>query len=155
MTGGTIASGTNLDDLADFRPGLRAAQEHRVIHPFVTARIDKAGVRALARALGLDGLSELAAQPCLASRVETGLRVEPDALALIDRVETALRARLGAGAVIRLRLTAQGAILEHGEDCPDAAALAGAATACLAAGLAWLGHRPYRRGAAFLHGAAT
>lgn len=155
MTDGTIASGTNLDDLSDFRPGLRAAQEHGVIHPFVTARIDKAGVRALARAFGLDGLSELAAQPCLASRVETGLRVEPAALALIDRAEAALRARLGAGAVIRLRLTAQGAILEHGGDCPDAAALAETAAACRAAGLVWLGHRPYRRGAAFLHGAAT
>ena len=43
----TIASGTNRDDLDDFRPGLRAAAERDVVHPYVEAGIDKArGVRA-------------------------------------------------------------------------------------------------------------
>lgn len=84
---GQIASGTNCDDLVDFRPGLRAAAERKVRHPYVEAGIDKRGVRALAAEMGLSDLAELPAQPCLASRVETGLPIEPADLALIDAVE--------------------------------------------------------------------
>ena len=40
---GTIASGANLGDLGDFRPGLTAAAERSVIHPFVEAGIGKPG----------------------------------------------------------------------------------------------------------------
>ena len=50
-TGDTIASGTNRDDLGDYRPGLRAAAEHDVVHPYVEAGIGKDDVYALARAL--------------------------------------------------------------------------------------------------------
>ena len=42
VTEGTVASGTNLDDLGDYRPGLKAAAERGVVHPFVEAGIDKA-----------------------------------------------------------------------------------------------------------------
>ncbi len=90
-----IASGTNRDDLDDFRPGLRAAAERDVVHPYVEAGIDKADVYALAASLGLDDLERLPAQPCLASRVETGIAIAPDDLAFIDAVETRLAARLG------------------------------------------------------------
>ena len=78
LVGGMIASGTNADDLSDFRPGLRAAGERGVIHPFVEAHIDKAAIRELARAMGLEDIADLPAQPCLASRVETGLRKRID-----------------------------------------------------------------------------
>ncbi len=44
----TILSGTNLDDLGDYRPGLEAARDHAVRHPFVEAAVDKRAVRALA-----------------------------------------------------------------------------------------------------------
>ena len=70
---GVLVSGTNLDDLGDYRPGLEAAKRHGVRHPYVEAEIDKAGVRALARHLGLGALAELPAAPCLSSRVETGI----------------------------------------------------------------------------------
>ena len=52
-TDATLLSGTNLDDLGDWRPGLKAAEEHGVRHPFVEAGIDKAGVRAIAASAGL------------------------------------------------------------------------------------------------------
>ncbi len=94
--GDVVAAGTNTDDLSDYRPGLIAADEHNVLHPFVDAQMAKSDVRALARVLGLGDLAELPAAPCLASRIETGLRVEPDELATIDRVETLLRAELGS-----------------------------------------------------------
>ncbi len=46
-----ILSGTNLDDLDDFRPGLIAAKQHGVHHPYVTAKIDKTAIRNIARHL--------------------------------------------------------------------------------------------------------
>ena len=52
-TGDTIASGTNVDDLGDYRPGLRAAAERGIVHPDVDAALAKADVYALARHLGL------------------------------------------------------------------------------------------------------
>jgi uncharacterized protein len=155
LVGGMIASGTNADDLSDFRPGLRAAGERGVIHPFVEAHIDKAAIRELARAMGLEDIADLPAQPCLASRVETGLRVEPADMALIDRVETGLRAKLGFGAVIRLRLTQQGAILELGKPDLSADLMAEVAALCTSSGKPFLGIRPYRQGAAFLREASS
>ncbi|HEX6112909.1 MAG TPA: hypothetical protein VFZ10_11400, partial [Geminicoccaceae bacterium] len=86
-TKATILSGTNLDDLGDWRPGLRAAEQHDVRHPYVEAGIDKAGVRALAHGLGLDDLAELPAAPCLSSRLATGIRVTADRLRLVHAVE--------------------------------------------------------------------
>ena len=47
--------GTNLDDLADFRPGLAALREQGVESPLLAARLGKTAIRALSRGLGLDG----------------------------------------------------------------------------------------------------
>ena len=105
--------------------------------------------------MGLEDIADLPAQPCLASRVETGLRVEPADMALIDRVETGLRAKLGSGAVIRLRLTQQGAILELGKPDLRADLMAEVAALCAASGKPFLGMRPYRQGAAFLREASS
>lgn len=149
---GVIASGTNLDDLGDFRPGLKAAQERRVVHPFVEARIDKAHIRALARWHGLTDIAELPAQPCLASRVETGIRIEADDLAFIDAVERHIRAHVSGPANVRCRLTRQGVVLEiggHGDaDLAQLAALAG--PFCEQTGRTFAGVRSYRQGSAFL-----
>ncbi|HEX6142363.1 MAG TPA: hypothetical protein VFZ01_06575 [Geminicoccaceae bacterium] len=86
-TSAMICSGTNTDDLGDYRPGLQAAAAHRVRHPYVEAGIDKAAVRRMARVLGLDDLAELPAAPCLSSRLETGIRVSAARLRLVHRVE--------------------------------------------------------------------
>jgi uncharacterized protein len=69
-TTATLASGTNLDDLGDYRPGLEAAREHGVRHPYVEARMDKKAVRALAQTMGLHDLAGLTAAPCLVHAVE-------------------------------------------------------------------------------------
>lgn len=153
---GTLVSGTNLDDLGDWRPGLRAAADHGVRHPYVEAGIDKAGVRAIARDRGLDDLAELPAAPCLSSRVETGIRVEPETLAAIDRVETALRERL-APETVRCRVRAAGVSVEL--DAASFAALDAPALDALRAEVATrfggiapatVSVGPYRRGSAFL-----
>ena len=155
-TSDTIASGTNLDDLGDYRPGLKAAGERGVVHPFVEASIDKATVYAMAAELGLHDLERLPAQPCLASRVETGIAIARDDLAFIESVEAQLAGTLGAHAVLRCRVTREGVVIEL--EALDEAFVAHARTigerACTAARRRFAGVRPYRKGSAFLIAAA-
>lgn len=86
-----VAYGINRDDTSDFRPGHRAAEEHRVLSPLLDAGLTKAEIRALASAAGLS-VAELPASACLSSRVPYGMDVTPAKLAQIDRAEDALRA---------------------------------------------------------------
>ncbi len=85
-----VLSGANADDLGDWRPGLRAAAEHRVVHPLLEAGVGKEEVRRLARELGIPS-AEKPASPCLASRIPYGTAVEPAVLAQIDRAELAVK----------------------------------------------------------------
>ena len=158
LTDAVIVSGANLGDLGDFRPGLKAASERAVRHPFVDAGIDKSGVRAIARHLLLDDLAELPAAPCLSSRVETGIAIDPQMLTLIHRVERRLRDELKP-TTVRCRLRAGGVAVELDRETlealtPDARAgvLEQVAATWQAAGDA----RPvrlevYKQGSAFLH----
>ena len=150
MTEGPIASGANLDDLGDYRPGLIAAAEHRVRHPFVEAGMDKAAVRALARTFNLADISELPAQPCLSSRIETGIGIRAEDLAFVARMERALTAHVPPGADLRCRVTHGGIVVEA--PAADDAMRQIADQLCRSAQRRFLGFRPYRRGAAFLHG---
>ncbi len=106
-----IVSGTNTDDLGEYRPGLVAAKEHDVRHPFVEAGIDKNGVRAIARALGLGEIAELPSAPCLSSRIETGIGIDPAMLACVHAGENLVREKLGARTV-RCRVRANGVVIE-------------------------------------------
>ena len=85
-----VLSGANADDLGDWRPGLRAAEEHGVVHPLLEAGVGKEEVRELARALGVPS-AEKPASPCLASRIPYGTAVDPAVLQRIDRAELALK----------------------------------------------------------------
>jgi uncharacterized protein len=85
-----IASGTNLDDLGDYRPGLAAATAHGIRQPLVDCGITKADVRALAAAWNLP-VAAKPASPCLSSRVAYGQSVTPERLRMIDRAEQFLR----------------------------------------------------------------
>ncbi len=90
-----VLLGTNLDDLGDHRPGLRAAGERGASHPMVDAELSKADVRELSRQLGLRTWNkpQLA---CLSSRFPYGTEITPERLARVDRFEEELR-RLGFG----------------------------------------------------------
>ncbi len=96
---GVIASGANLDDLDDYRPGLKAAEQHRVRHPFVEAELRKDDIRRLARELGYPDLAALPASPCLASRIHTGIRIRPEQLRFVHQVELQLQQALQPAAV--------------------------------------------------------
>jgi uncharacterized protein len=93
----SIALGVNVDDLADHRPGQRAARERGALFPLVEAGFTKADVRDWSRRLGLRTWDKPAAA-CLASRVPYGTEVSVPVLSRIDRAESALH-RLGFRAV--------------------------------------------------------
>lgn len=114
LTPAQIVSGTNLDDLGEYRPGLQAAKTYSVRHPFVEAGIDKAGVRSLARRLGLADVSELPAAPCLSSRIETGIAIDPTMLKLVHRSEQLVAAELNPKTV-RCRVRSSGVVIELDE----------------------------------------
>lgn len=156
-TGRPIVSGANLDDLGEYRPGLEAAARHAVRHPYVEAGFDKAAVRALARDLGLGDAAELAASPCLSSRVETGIRIEADTLAFVHAAERLVQAALDPRTV-RCRVRGEGVVIEldaaaHQRLSPQTARdltarIRAAAPARVDA--ARLSFAPYRVGSAFL-----
>ncbi len=102
-TDAIILSGANADDLDDFRPGLEAAAQHGVRHPFVECGVRKNDIRRIARHLGFSEIAELPASPCLSSRVETGLRIDATQLGFVDRVENLIGADLRPR-VVRCRI---------------------------------------------------
>jgi uncharacterized protein len=110
-TRASVVSGANLDDLSDDRPGLRAAADAGARHPYIEAQIGKATVRGIAARLGLGTIADLPASPCLSSRVETGLRIRPEELALIHDAEVLVSGMVHAS-TIRCRLRAHGIIIE-------------------------------------------
>jgi uncharacterized protein len=111
MTDRTIVSGANADDLSDYRPGLEAARQHGVRHPFIEAGMGKFDVRALARAFGLSEIAELPASPCLSSRIETGIAIDPSILRLVHTAERSLASTIRAQHV-RCRVREAGIVVE-------------------------------------------
>src|SRR6201998_4788086 len=84
------AYGVNADDTLDFRPGHRAAKEHRVLAPLLDVGLRKSEIRQLSLRAGLPTWDR-PASACLASRVPYGTEVTPERLTLIERGEAALR----------------------------------------------------------------
>lgn len=153
-TDALIVSGTNTDDLDEWRPGLHAAEASGVRHPFVECGIDKAAVRIIATSYGLEQIADLPAAPCLASRIETGLPIVAAQLQAIDAVEREIGRRAGPGN-IRCRLRVSGVVVEIDD---AVAARLGSADRSEITALVLHGFddvrqvvfAPYRRGSAFV-----
>ncbi len=90
--GASVLDGVNRDDLGDHRPGIEAARERGVSSPLAELQIDKAGVRALSRALGFPWWDK-PAQPCLASRFPYGEGINAERLQRVGAAEAWLRQR--------------------------------------------------------------
>jgi uncharacterized protein len=111
----TICSGANLDDAGDYRPGLKAAAEHRVRHPLQEAGFTKADVRAVALARGLPTWDK-PASPCLSSRLAPGVEVTHERTARVEAAEVYLRSlgfrecrvRLHEGELARVEVPVDG-----------------------------------------------
>ncbi len=161
--GAIIVSGANLDDLDDFRPGLGAAAEAGARHPWIECEIDKKTVRAIAADLGLDDLADLPASPCLSSRIETGIAIDPRTLLAVNDCERLAREATGA-AIVRCRIRREEVVIEI--DADTLAALSPAQReSCVSAvterlhstiGLSRRGRlAPYQMGSAFVAGGSS
>lgn len=98
----TIVSGANVDDLGEYRPGLQAAREYRVRHPFIEAGMTKQHIREMSQWLDLPS-AELPASPCLASRLYTGTPVTEKRLVAVEYGEEFLKQHAGIQ-VVRCRI---------------------------------------------------
>ncbi len=115
LSADVICSGANLDDAGDYRPGLKAAAEHRVRHPLQEAGFTKADVRAVALARGLPTWDK-PASPCLSSRLAPGVEVTHERTARVEVAEIYLRSlgfrecrvRLHEGELARVEVPADG-----------------------------------------------
>jgi len=96
-----IWDGTNVDDLGDFRPGLKAAREAGVESPLLTAGLGKKEIRDLCRVLGLPG--DKAPQSCLATRFPYNTTLTREDLARVGRGEAWLKARGFSHVRLRVR----------------------------------------------------
>ncbi len=85
-----VAYGVNADDTFDFRPGQRAAAEHRVLTPLLEAQLHKPEIRFLAQRANLP-MWDRPASACLASRLPYGTEVTEERLSLVEKGEAALR----------------------------------------------------------------
>ena len=95
-----LAHGVNLDDLGDYRPGLKAAEEMGVLAPLVEAGLTKSDIRELSRAKGLPTWNR-PSMACLASRVPYGRPITPAVLAMIEAAEEFLQDLGFAGCRVR------------------------------------------------------
>jgi len=95
-----IIEASNLDDTKDFRPGLQALRELKVLSPFISARITKSEIRILAKRFGLITWNK-PSNACLATRIPYGIKITLEILKRIDRAETYLH-NLGFS-IVRVR----------------------------------------------------
>jgi pyridinium-3,5-biscarboxylic acid mononucleotide sulfurtransferase len=86
----TVVDGTNLDDLKDHRPGLKAAKEWGVRHPLVEAEMTKEDIRRYSRALDLPTWDK-PSSPCLSSRFPYGTEITFDRLKKVAACEVFMK----------------------------------------------------------------
>ena len=81
-----LAEGSNMDDIGDYRPGLKAVAELSVKSPLREAGLTKEEIRMISKALGLPTWSK-PAYACLASRFVYGEEITEEKLRMIDQAE--------------------------------------------------------------------
>ena len=105
----TLVEGTNVDDLGDYRPGLKALSELGIASPLLDAGMGKGDIRELSRRRGLP-TAEKPSAACLASRIPYGTTITPKALAMIDAAESLLREHGLSNLRVRMHGDESGAI---------------------------------------------
>ncbi|MBR2834621.1 MAG: ATP-dependent sacrificial sulfur transferase LarE [Coriobacteriales bacterium] len=105
----TVAEGSNLDDMGDYRPGMKAVTELGIVSPLRNAGLTKKRIRACAKALGLKVWNK-PSLACLASRFAYGETLTKQKFEQVDAAEKCLRG-LGLSQV-RVRVTGSDARIE-------------------------------------------
>ena len=84
-----VLSGTNYDDLGDYRPGLQAAAKYKVLSPMVDCNITKDELRQIARNFELPNWDK-PASPCLSSRIPYNHHITREKLQQVEDAENIL-----------------------------------------------------------------
>jgi uncharacterized protein len=84
-----VAYATNVDDLADYRPGLKAAEEMGIIAPLVVSGLNKEEIRFFSKEMGLPTWDK-PAMACLASRIPYGDAITDKKLMMVEEAEAYL-----------------------------------------------------------------
>ncbi|MDO9263473.1 MAG: ATP-dependent sacrificial sulfur transferase LarE [Desulfosalsimonadaceae bacterium] len=85
-----VAHGVNVDDLGDFRPGMKAARELNIHAPLVEAGFTKQDIRRLSREMGLPTWNK-PSSGCLATRIPYGQSIDLKKIQAIAASEAFLR----------------------------------------------------------------
>lgn len=108
-----VADGTNLDDLGDYRPGLKAIEELKVVSPLKECGFTKEDIRALSKEMNLKTFNK-PAFACLATRIPCGTKITNEKLRMIEKSEEYL-VDIGINQ-FRVRLHEDIARIEVGKD---------------------------------------
>ncbi|NQU66199.1 MAG: ATP-dependent sacrificial sulfur transferase LarE [SAR324 cluster bacterium] len=84
-----LLDGTNLDDLGDYRPGMKAMQELGVKSPLLEAQLTKADIRQLSQLRGLSTWDK-PSMACLASRIPYDDPITSANLRMVEKAENFL-----------------------------------------------------------------
>ena len=104
-----LMDGTNLDDLSDFRPGLKALEELNIKKPLAEAGLTKKDIRSLSRDMNLPNWNKHSSS-CLATRVATDQYISREKLDLVRKCESVLHGFSFMGC--RVRISNDSAIIE-------------------------------------------
>ena len=85
-----VVEGSNLDDLSDYRPGLKAIAELGVLSPLREAELTKAEIREISERLGLPTWNK-PSMACLATRFVYGETISDEKLLRVEKSEELLR----------------------------------------------------------------
>jgi len=85
-----IADGINASDLNEYRPGLQASNEEKIIHPFLSLKIQKTEIRQMAHDCDFDFWNKPSSS-CLASRIPYGEEITTEKLQMVEKAENIMQ----------------------------------------------------------------
>ncbi len=85
-----VLEGSNVDDISDYRPGLKARDKYGVRSPLIEAGLSKDEIRHLSKSLGLETYRR-PSSPCLSSRFPYGVEITVEGLRMVEEAEEYLK----------------------------------------------------------------
>ena len=108
-----VIEGSNIDDLSDFRPGMKALEELGILSPMLDAELTKKEIREQSEIYDLKTVYK-PSSPCLATRIKSGEEITEEKLRMIEEAENYLK-ETGASQV-RVRMIGNSASVEVRKD---------------------------------------
>jgi pyridinium-3,5-biscarboxylic acid mononucleotide sulfurtransferase len=85
----TLMDGSNIDDLSDYRPGMKALEEMNIRSPLIEAGFTKDDIREASKKIDLQTWNK-PSMACLASRIPYHTRITVEVLGMVEKAEAFL-----------------------------------------------------------------